>query len=210
MIVKTDLRTTDTKERILKEAQRLYLTGGYSHMSMDKIADILSIKRPALYYHFPGGKEELLIEMMEAFTSEKIAEWEAAFQTGKDIRSKLHAVLSKVIEEPLLDSKRMLCAEMERLDESTRLQVQETMERLFNFMLKIFEEAIARGELRPVEPDLAVLSFGGLCQQIENITLMQPLIPHIRCMAGTTDDLIDKFLDVWLNGFAPDPVKNPI
>src|SRR5690349_21174350 len=106
MATRMDLRTNDTKKRVIEEAKRLYLVGGYNQLSMDKIAKILGLKHPTLYYHFPGGKEELLVETIKAFSKEQIAAWSSAVQAGHDTRSRLRNILDTVINYPLPENKR--------------------------------------------------------------------------------------------------------
>jgi len=202
MVAKTDLRTNDTKERILKEAERLYQAGGYSHMGLDQIAKSLNITRPALYHHFPGGKEELLVKMIEAFTCEKVAEWYAMIEEGQDSRSRFKFMLQSTIKQPLLDCKRMACTEVDQLDAQTRWVLHSSMERVHQVVQRVFEEGIKRGELRPVESNLAFFSFMSLCEQVGTIVVVREQFPDAFCGLDSTENLIDKTLDLWLYGLA--------
>jgi AcrR family transcriptional regulator len=48
-----DGRTRDTRERMLAVAQELFVAQGFSHTTLQHIADRLELTKAALYYHFP-------------------------------------------------------------------------------------------------------------------------------------------------------------
>ncbi len=203
MTVKTDLRTTDTKEKILKEARRLYQAGGYSYMGLDNIARSLNITRAALYHHFPDGKEQMLIEMVAAATNEKAAQWQTALESSPNARERLRLMLLSIIAEPLLDHRQLICAKAEELDEKSAIVIQESFRKLYDLAMLVFQEGIERGELRQVEPDVAFFSFIGLCKQVEDIMSFKDRLPNITaCNAIPSEVLTQKLLELWLDGIA--------
>ncbi|BCY10002.1 TetR/AcrR family transcriptional regulator [Actinoplanes sp. L3-i22] len=54
-----DNRRTDTRERILAVALRMFATKGYANSSLREIADELGVTKAALYFHFKT-KEDIL------------------------------------------------------------------------------------------------------------------------------------------------------
>ena len=48
------MKRTDTKQRIMEEALRLFSENGYDAVSVEQIAQAVGIKAPSLYNHFPG------------------------------------------------------------------------------------------------------------------------------------------------------------
>jgi AcrR family transcriptional regulator len=54
-----DHRRTDTRDRILTVALRLFATQGYANTSLREIADELGVTKAALYFHFKT-KEDIL------------------------------------------------------------------------------------------------------------------------------------------------------
>ncbi|MEY9860462.1 AcrR family transcriptional regulator [Catenulispora sp. GAS73] len=54
-----DGRRTDTRARIHDAALRVFADHGYERATMQQIADLLGITRPALYYHY-RSKEDIL------------------------------------------------------------------------------------------------------------------------------------------------------
>ena len=202
MVAKTDLRTNDTRKHILKEAQSLYLTGGYNQLTMEKIAEILGLKRPTLYYHFPNGKEQLLIETIEALISELITVWSEAVNAGHNTRTRLRNILDTVTDYPLPENKRTILVELWQLGEEVRTTIKQSYQQIFTLLSGVFEEGINKGEFRSVELELAVQSFLGLCDQIESMNVTKQYFSELSPIVNRFElnELIDKLFEIWLGG----------
>lgn len=59
-----DARRTDTRERILTAAARMFTARGFAGTSIRDIADELGVTKAALYYHFTS-KDEILHEIVD-------------------------------------------------------------------------------------------------------------------------------------------------
>jgi TetR/AcrR family transcriptional repressor of lmrAB and yxaGH operons len=202
MVTKVDLRTNDTRKRVIEEAKRLYLAGGYNHLSMDKIAEILGLKRPTLYYHFPDGKEQLLVETIKTFAEEMIMVWSEAIAAGNNTRSRLRNILDTVTSYPLPENKRTVLVELWQLGEKVRTTVKEVYQQIFTLLSGVFEEGIEKGEIRPLELELAIQSFLGLYDQIENMTVTKQYFSELSPVVNRFElkELIDKMFEIWLGG----------
>ena len=53
------------RERVQATAERLFAERGYKAVTLRDIAQELGIRQASLYYHFPGGKEELYVTVTE-------------------------------------------------------------------------------------------------------------------------------------------------
>lgn len=60
---------TSTRERILHEAERLFVERGYHATALQEVADRVGITKAALYYHF-SSKVELLGDLLDPMTAE--------------------------------------------------------------------------------------------------------------------------------------------
>ena len=69
-----------TKSKIVEEASRLFRTQGFSATGLKQIIEESGTPRGSLYYHFPGGKEELAREVVEQHTEEVVAQMRRAFK----------------------------------------------------------------------------------------------------------------------------------
>ena len=77
----TKAKTNTTKETILKTAGSLFSQRGYFGVSMQDIADELSITKAALYYHFES-KEALTEELLRGTIDELKQELKHACEAG--------------------------------------------------------------------------------------------------------------------------------
>lgn len=59
-----DGRSTDTRERIRDVALELFIAQGFTHTTLQNIADRLGITRAALYYHHPS-KDHLIASLIQ-------------------------------------------------------------------------------------------------------------------------------------------------
>ncbi|MDD3022245.1 MAG: TetR/AcrR family transcriptional regulator [Alphaproteobacteria bacterium] len=53
------------KNAILEKASDLFFSKGYKATSLQELAEGMGIKAASLYYYFPGGKEEIYIEVLK-------------------------------------------------------------------------------------------------------------------------------------------------
>lgn len=208
-MLKADLRTTDTKERVIKEARSLYLAGGYNYLNLDVIARTLKITRPALYFHFPGGKEQLLQGVIESFGAEIVGQLQAATAGCSSVREKFRNILLHVASKPLIDARELCQAELEELSLDTRRKLQEVFQNVNEVITEIVKDGVNGGELRQVDPNIAVFSFISLCQQTEQFVNLRRQLPQemYERFPERIEDMIDAMLDLWFDGVSG-PTKN--
>ena len=66
-------KKTDSKERMIAAARRLFREHGYFGTALSDVVSESSAPRGALYFHFPGGKEELASEVTLLHAADRIA-----------------------------------------------------------------------------------------------------------------------------------------
>lgn len=152
------------KEEILSTAVELFRTKGYHATTVREIADRLGVTSAALYYHVKS-KEELLCEIFDrAMTAaERRLESVMALDLEPDERLEriIHEhVLANLDEAPLMA---VFFNEVEHLPpDSYRIAV----ERKRNYtarIIRVLEEAIARGIVEDIDAELAVFGILGMC-----------------------------------------------
>jgi TetR/AcrR family transcriptional regulator, cholesterol catabolism regulator len=201
MTAKSDLRTTDTKERIIKEAQRLYHEGGYNHMALDKISGTLNVTRPALYHHFPGGKEQLFREMIEHLIDQRVKELSASIQKGTSTREKFENMIWTIINNPMMDIRRMLANEMAEFQEETKALLWQKLAQLRGLVMGVMESAVEKGEFRAQNLNLVFFSFLTLCDMCEHLIHSQEHFSQMKdFVSEDKESIIKVLLDNWLNG----------
>ena len=86
----------DTRHMILNAADVLFSERGYASVRLKDIADVIGVKHAALYYYFPGGKEELYTAVMQySFQRHRAGMTESIAQANADVRDQL--LLRRVI-----------------------------------------------------------------------------------------------------------------
>lgn len=63
--MKTTERGGESRDRILDGAEELFRKRGYNAVSLLDVAKTVRMRKPSLYHHFPGGKEELFTAVHE-------------------------------------------------------------------------------------------------------------------------------------------------
>ena len=67
-------KKTDSKERMVVAARRLFREHGYLGTALSDVVTESAAPRGSIYFHFPGGKEELAIEVTLLHASDRIAQ----------------------------------------------------------------------------------------------------------------------------------------
>jgi TetR/AcrR family transcriptional regulator, cholesterol catabolism regulator len=60
----------ETRQQILEAARELFLSRGYKGVSMKDVAEEVRVTSAALYYHFPGGKQDLFFSIIQMMLEE--------------------------------------------------------------------------------------------------------------------------------------------
>src|SRR3712207_9320787 len=90
---------SETRERIMDVAETHLGGGGYLGVSLEEVAREVGVSKPALYYRFPRGKEELFVAIAHralAHRREGLERAMAAHDSGAD---KLRAVARWLMSE---------------------------------------------------------------------------------------------------------------
>ncbi len=100
--------------------------------------------------------------VIESFGVEIVGQLEAAAEGYPTAREKFKSILPYVASKPLIDAREICQAELEDLSLETRRKLQAVFQNLSQVIIGIVEDGISGGELRQVEPNIAVFSFMNL------------------------------------------------
>jgi AcrR family transcriptional regulator len=142
-----------TRERILREASRLFAKKGFHGTSTREIAEAVEIRQPSLFHHFPA-KRDIMAELIDIdhTPAAEVAEREAAAEGSPALRLYRYLVwditficqcpydltsVESVIDDPMFADK---LARRDALKQARR---------------SIIEQAIDSGEFLDVDVDLA-------------------------------------------------------
>jgi AcrR family transcriptional regulator len=149
--------------RILERAARLIFEKGYEGTSMQDIADACGLTKAGLYHHVPT-KEALLLAVME-YGMDLFEEVVLARVEGiTDPLERLRKTMAHNIELVTTDSSKevtIILHEHQTLTGDAQKRINSRKKRYVRFLEDSFKQAIARGQIRNVDPTLASFSFLG-------------------------------------------------
>jgi TetR/AcrR family transcriptional regulator, lmrAB and yxaGH operons repressor len=70
-------RTTDAREKAIATAERLFRIQGYAATGLTQIIEESGAPKGSFYFHFPGGKRELAMEVIAAYRASTTAGFRA-------------------------------------------------------------------------------------------------------------------------------------
>ncbi len=161
MRMSMELEVKDSTQRVLDVAEALFMDRGYNAITLRDIADELGIKQASLYYHFPGGKEQLFVAMAERLFERHREGLEAALAEGeRDLSAQLRRWRDWFSSQPPVKILGMLHADISALNREHKRHL-ETLARdaMYLPLRRAFVAAQERGEIRPMHPDLLAGSF---------------------------------------------------
>lgn len=91
-------RRTDTRERTLRAAARLLRARGYHGTGLNQVLAEGDLPKGSLYFHFPGGKEQLAAEAVAMAGAELRAWIESRLESAPDAAAGVEAVVSGIAD----------------------------------------------------------------------------------------------------------------
>jgi AcrR family transcriptional regulator len=185
-------------------AERQLGGGGYLGVSLEEIAREVGITKPALYYHFPRGKEELFVAIAHralAHHREGLERAMAAHESGADkLRAVARWLMSEGNQEHPMDELRDLSRFVGEQHQS------ELAEGFFGSLYGPLHRAIASavesGEFSESSPEFLTWAFLSLLSgmlQVNNA----PAGPTLPEATRTPEGMADRTVDLFLDGVLP-------
>lgn len=194
--------TTEGRDRILFEAERLFSTRGYKGVSIRDIARACGVSNAAIYYHFEN-KQELYIQMLVASLYRMGQALEAAAQEPGSCRERLHR-MAHTHARLTLDKRSLAQFAIRDLTTLGPEAVREALPRLRarvpSVLEAVLEQGIATGELKPVDPSLASDILLGMLNALNTEILL-------GLREEPDEASIDLVIEVFLNGIAVERTK---
>ena len=182
-------------DHVLDVSERLFLERGYAGTRLRDIAGGLGIHHASLYYHAPGGKEELWRRVIErALGRHHAGLTEAATRAGPDLRAQLVAMALWLVSQPAMNVVALASSD---LPASPQPQARDTFEQIYaNVMTPVrdvFQAAADRGEIGDRPPDLLTGMF------VSSMNAL-PTADHAGMLPIPTAILAEMVVDVILDG----------
>ena len=161
-------RSARKRQTILTAGQQLFLSNGYQGTSMDQVAATAAVSKQTVYKHF-GEKRELLFAIVtDALDSAagSVREHIIALADSTDLDADLTALAAEylrvVMQESVVQLRRLVIGEANRLPELARLYYEHAPLRTLGLLTDTFSRLHDRGALHAPEPSLAAEHFAFL------------------------------------------------
>jgi TetR/AcrR family transcriptional repressor of mexJK operon len=161
-------RSARKRLTILSAGRELFLSNGYQGTSVDQIAASAEVSKQTVYKHF-GDKHELLLAIVDNALQSSVApflERIGSLVDTTDLEADLTALaadyLRAVLQEPVVQLRRLVVGEANRLPELAQLYYSQAPARTLSAFADCFSALHDRGLLRIPEPAAAAEHFAFL------------------------------------------------
>ena len=139
----------ETRQQILEAARELFLARGYKGVSMKEVAEEVQVTSAALYYHFPGGKQDLFFSIVQMMLEEWTQGALLATAQAQGLREGLIRLTQYLLTLPI-DRFSILARDIHEnvLDHDTKRVALEQLQHVFvQHVTDLFQQAIDAGEI---------------------------------------------------------------
>jgi AcrR family transcriptional regulator len=184
------------REMLLKTAAHLFLERGFRQTSMNDLAKLLGISKPALYYYFPN-KDEILVSCYE----QGIAVIESTLdRSGKQKGTGLERIRALIAAyvETVVTVDFGLCVgslDDEDLNPESREKVRKLKRRIDSTAREFLEEGMRDGSVRNCDSKLVAFAMAGAINWIG--------IWYDRAGPLKAADIVESFTDYLVGGVSP-------
>ncbi|WP_102145453.1 TetR/AcrR family transcriptional regulator [Mycobacterium hubeiense] len=161
-------RSALKRQTILSAGRDLFLSNGYQGTSVDAIAAAAEVSKQTVYKHF-GDKQELLLAIVDATVDgtvtpflDRVAKLADTTDLGSDLKALAGDYLRAVLQEPVVQLRRLIVGEANRMPELARLYYDQAPARMLDAFAACFSRLHERGLLDVPEPSTAAEHFAFL------------------------------------------------
>lgn len=158
-----ETRETSRRDEILDAAIEAFAEGGYHGTSMEDIAQVVGVRKRALYHYF-ASKDELLFEILKQPTEVMIEHLQeicsSADSPAEKLRRAFYLHIATMVEH--LDELRVLLSETKYLKARRRKQIVALRDKYESLFRKLIREGMESGDLRELDVKLVSFSIMGI------------------------------------------------
>src|SRR6266571_4961722 len=155
----------ETRQQILEAARELFLARGYKGVSMKEVAEEVQVTSAALYYHFPGGKQDLFFSIIQMMLEEWTQGAIIVTTQVQGLREGLIKLTQYLLTLPI-DRFSILARDIHEnvLDRDTQRVALEQLQIVFvQHVTDLFQQAIDAGEItRDIPAALLASMYEGM------------------------------------------------
>jgi AcrR family transcriptional regulator len=179
-----------TEDKIFEAARDVFHEQGYGGARMQEIADRAGINKALLHYYY-RSKDKLFEAVFHVSAMRVVPQIIGVLTAEMPLREKIerfvHTYIDQIVANPHVPG--FILQELRRNPNRLRQFVGALARDKFAGLAQDIEEAVARGEIRPIEPPHLLANIVGLC--------VFPFIarPMLQTVVGFDDAAYDAFLE---------------
>lgn len=191
--MKKQSANVSARDLVLDAAERHFASRGYAAVTLKDIAKDLGIRQASLYYHVPGGKEDLFVEVMLRYLERHQQALERVIEDGSpELEACLTRAATWMLTQPPLNLSRMTHTDLPDLaPEKARCLEQAVGRCIITPVERLFALPMHQQQLRDFEPRFLAGMF---------LTLADSLHTAKRYRSEPQEQLIANVIDVLLRG----------
>lgn len=169
----------EARERVLNAAHQLFVAQGFAEVSMQQIAASAGITKATMYHHYPS-KEALFLAVCLREGEQMRAGLERSVRDEQPFRAQLEAVIRFLLDSASNADTGRLIADLHRhVDRQHRAAVHD-LANPATVIRPLFEQAIARREIRPIDLDTVVPMLLGMVFGQVRFAMSEGRPDHLR------------------------------
>jgi TetR/AcrR family transcriptional repressor of mexJK operon len=191
-----------SRQRIVDIARRLFIEEGYLGVSMQQIADIAGLRKASLYHHF-RSKESLFADVMAELMDRILRDFAEVDLEDEPIEEQLRQIALinyRQFDQPEIH--RLAMDFFKHVPESEHTEVHQRLRSMQSVFSDIFERAIERGELQPINPHYAATLFFHMMMALAHQDPEFETVPP-----PPADEAASLVIDVLLHGLSRSSAK---
>lgn len=178
------------KHAIIEKASELFFTKGYKATSLHEVAERMGIKAASLYYYFPGGKEELYLEVLTARLKSYKEQIQKLSSENQDLEPFLKQYAHWFINQPAMNMTLISQMDMPHLTPLGSKVVMNTVrESIFSPL-----QNVVRTHAVQIK-DIDAMRIVGIY-----ITLLNGMSTSLKEGYAKPDKMVEEFMEVLLRG----------
>jgi AcrR family transcriptional regulator len=183
-----NVQPPSTRDQALEVTEALLHQHGYLGVSLEVVAQRIGIRKASLYYHFPGGKEELMLEIAHRILKRDEEGFKRAIASSSTASGQLRAVARWMATGPgptelvLQDSMRFMP------EEHQASLTQSFFAKLYEPIRDVIVAGVSSKEFRAHDIELSTWSLLAILAEIHK------MLPHTKTPATLPERLINFFI----------------
>jgi AcrR family transcriptional regulator len=178
----------NTRDQALEVTEELLHQHGYLGVSLETVAQRIGIRKASLYYHFPGGKEELMLEIAHRILRRDEDGFKRAIASSKTASGQLRAVARWMATGPG-PTELVLHDSMRFMPESDQAHLtQSFFAKLYAPIHEVIVAGVSSKEFRSHDTELSTWSVLAILAEIHK------MLPHTKNPKTLPDRLIQFFI----------------